>query len=150
MQWTSTTHFWTKVTKLVKSNIQCASITYSMQYSMHCQSLCITASLIILLNWVTPVWRWQMAWRNNASHFSAVQYCVTEQLSRIPSGSDPFLDTETICTRIWEYFRRDPNKWADLTWAEMFCARYSARKSDNSFFVYYNSGLCHWYKSRGK
>ena len=89
-------------------------------YSVPCQSLCITASLIILLNWVTPVWRWQMVRQNNASHFNAVQYCVTEQLSRIPSGSDPFLDTLNICTRIFQKRSRQMGRF-DFTC--LFCTR---------------------------
>lgn len=121
-------HILKKATDVLQPHIQCANIPYSMWYSMPCQNLCITASLIILLNWVTPVWRWQMVQQNNASHFDAVQYCVTEQLSCIPSGSDPFLDTHTICTRIREFFKRDLHKWADLTSLVCFVPeRYSVR-----------------------
>lgn len=116
---TPTTHSWKTLTNLLKPNIQCANVTYSMWYSMPCQSLCITASLIILLNWVTPVWRWQMVRQNNASHFNAVQYCVTEQLSRIPSGSDPFLDSLNICTRIFQKRSRQMGRF-DFTC--LFCA----------------------------
>lgn len=89
---------------------------------MPCQILCITASLIILLNWVTPVWRWQMVQQNNASHFNAAQYCVTEQLSCIPSGNNPFLDTDYLHknTRIFQKRSRQMGRF-DFT--GLFCAR---------------------------
>ena len=111
-----TSHSWKKQANLLKPNIQCASVTYSMCPPVPCQSQCITAALVILLNWVTPVWRWQMVQQNNASHFSAAQYCVTEQPSCIPSGSDPFLDTRRLFAQEYENNSGEiSTKWANVT-----------------------------------
>lgn len=63
-----------------------------------------------------------MVQQNNASHFNAVQYCVTEQLSCIPSGSEPFLDTHYLHknTRMIQERSRQMGRF-DFT--GLFCAR---------------------------
>ena len=71
-------------------------------------------------------------WYSKTMHLIPARYCLTERMPRIPSGRDPFLDTETICTRIRECFKRDVDEWVGSTSRVCFVPEWDSARGRES------------------